>query len=374
MSDDGGMSGWEFGAAVAGAGLAFDLVPPTWVQPGGGAQGVTLIEPGHTMDSDTPPVNYAEYSTDYVNDWDSYVGQDQLKEQLRVHINAGLQTWSALDHVLLSGFAGFGKTTLAKLIAKEYGTKMSMLVPPFTPDTLYETALAMDDWEFLFIDEIHKLADHGPRAAENLLHLLEERTLYLNDGVHKLASFTVIGATTDRDKLPETIIDRFPIKPVFKPYTESELMRIAHNFMKYYEVNLSAQTLAAIARACRGTPRLARELVQAARDIQISSGYLCTPQQLLEFKDLEPNGIGPQHRQYLVSLLTLFRQVNRQGDVMYVAGEPALISLLRETKQGLARIERFLLELGYIDRTPRGRMLTPAGIEAAQRFSTRSSW
>lgn len=370
------LNGWEFGSIVAGAGLAFDLAPPL-----GRQQEPTQIiiqgQPGHTMDSDTPPINYESFSTDYVADWDAYVGQEQLKHQLSVHIESASQTGEPLDHVLLSGFAGYGKTTLAKLIAKRYNSEgipqMTMLVPPFTPNTLYQTALDMDDYDFLFIDEIHKLADNGPRAAENLLHLLEEGTLYLNDGVHKLRAFTVIGATTDRDKLPETIIDRFPIKPVFKPYSESELLRIAFNFTKFYNVRLNASTMVAIAKACRGTPRLARELVQSARDLQISSGYECQPDQLLKFKDLEPNGVGPQHRQYLISLYELFRQETKNG-VIYVAGEAAMISLLRETKNGLARIERFLLELGYIDRSPRGRMLTQRGIQAAQKYSSRGGW
>jgi Holliday junction DNA helicase RuvB len=371
------LNGWEFGSLVAGVGLAFDLAPPLGNQQQQ-QQVVYQGQPGHTMDADTPPANYQSFTKEYVETWEDYVGQEQLKHQLSVHIDSASWSCEPLDHVLLSGFAGYGKTTLAKLIAGRYNPddnvpQMTMLVPPFTPDTLYQTALEMDDYEFLFIDEIHKLADNGPRAAENLLHLLEEGTLYLNDGIHRLADFTVIGATTDRDKLPETIIDRFPIKPVFKPYSDSEMLRIAFNFTKYYKIKLLPATMVAIAKASRGTPRLARELVQAARDIQIYSGVDCQPDALLGFKDLEPNGLGPQHRHYLVSLYGLFRQETKNG-VIYVAGESAMLSLLRETKNGLARIERFLLELGYIDRSPRGRMLTQAGIKAAQEFQARGGW
>lgn len=259
-------------------------------------------------------------------------------------------------------------TTLARLVADELGVRCVMLVPPFSAAALHQAALGMNDGEVLFIDEIHKLADQGPRAAENLLHLMEEGVLYLDDGVHPLAEFCLMGATTDPGKLPETIVDRFVVKPYFDAYTAEHMVRIVKNFCNYYCFQLPPETMVAIAKASRGTPRVARELVRAAKALQTATGEAVRPEQLLEFKRFEPDGTMPQHRAYLTALYTLFGRDGKRGRE-FIAGEAALMSLLRESKTGLARLERFLLERGLIDRTPRGRRLTERGVLAAYNYA-----
>lgn len=320
-------------------------------------------------EKDMPFINAANAAPEYVKDWDSYVGQEPMKAQLMIHINATIQRWGTLPHVLLaSGMPGVGKTTLARLIAKELGGRLTMLVPPFSKTALYEAAMQMNDGEFLFIDEIHKLADHGPAAAENLLHILEERVLYLEGGVHKLCEFTVIGATTDADKLPETIVDRFEIKPFFQPYSLPELVRITKNFADFFGTTVPPKTMVAIAKACRGTPRIARELVIAVRDVQSATGDWCTPEALYAFKEIEPDGTTRQHKAYLKAMYQFFGREEHDGTWSYTAGEASMMSLLRENKQGIARLERFLIENGLVDRTPRGRRLTPLGIKRARQY------
>lgn len=320
--------------------------------------------------AEAPFIDAAPYGPPrYVQSWEDYVGQESVKRELEVYLDEAIATCGVMPHTLLaSGVAGTGKTTLARLIADELGVRCVMLVPPFSAAALHQAALGMNDGEVLFIDEIHKLADHGPRAAENLLHLMEDGVLYLDDGVRPLAEFCLVGATTDPGKLPETIIDRFVIKPHFEPYTAEHMVRIVKNFCNYYSFQLQPETMVAIAKASRGTPRVARELVRAAKALQTSTGEPVGPEQLLAFKRFEPDGTTPQHRAYLTALYRLFGRDSEHGRE-YIAGEAAMLSLLRESKTGLARLERFLLERGLIDRTPRGRRLTDRGVLAAYNYA-----
>lgn len=291
--------------------------------------------------------------------WDRFIGQDRLKSQLQVHMDSAKKRGVPLQHVLLaSGWPGVGKTELSKAIAQRLDVDMTMMVPPLSKATLIEaTRDIAESGGVLFIDEIHKIADGGVKNAEILLHLLEEGIIY--DGMiqHNRYNITVIGATTDRDKLPETIVDRFPIKPEFDPYSIEELALISARFEGLNGIELPFETTLGIAKASRGTPRFVRELVESARDIYIARGEYPTIDELLEFKQLEPNGIGIQHKRYLQLMVEKFSK----PDGTSIAGAETLRVMLRETPNGLMRIERFLVEQGLLDYTPRGRMLTARG-------------
>lgn len=317
-----------------------------------------------------PPqlVNAADHELEGPQSWDSFIGQDRVKVQLRVHIDSAVRRGKALDHVLLaSGMPGVGKTTLAHLIAKEMDAFLMKLVPPFHKDTLVEAASELRDGDVLFIDEIHKMADNGPQMAELLLHALEEGRMYTDDGAVQLADITIIGATTDAGKLPETILDRFVIKPHFEPYTVWDLSLITAQFTGRYAAPIDDEVIIAIAGACRGVPRVARELVMAGRDLSIHYERSCTPRELFEFKQMDPDGMTVAHHRYLLALYRNFGRKSGHG-VEYIAGEASLRKVLRETKGGLENLERFLLEQGLIDQTPSGRRLTEEGIRRAHHY------
>ena len=319
------------------------------------------------------PVNFLDFAkTNMPQDWDDYIGQEPLKRQVAVHIASAKHRKAPLPHTLLaSGYPGVGKTTLARLIAKTMGVQIIELVPPFNIYTLVDAASMLGDGDILFIDEIHKLADSGKRGAEILLKVLEERVAFLPDGdVVQLNDITVIGATTDRDKLPEPVLDRFKIKPYFQAYTWPELSMIAVSFAFRHDSDdvVDDEMAAWMGAACRGTPRILEEMVLAQRDLSIALGRTATPQELLDFIEVEDDGLSRVHIHYLTALYQYFARETKDGEVEYIIGEAAIQQILRETKQGIQRIEAFLVERGLIDRTPRGRRLTEMGIARAEEF------
>lgn len=318
------------------------------------------------------PINNLDFTTvDMPADWDSYIGQEPLKKQLAIYINSAQQRGVPLPHTLLaSGYPGVGKTTMARLIAQTMGKRIIEIVPPFNIYALVEAAEDLEDGDILFIDEIHKLADNGARGAEILLKVLEDHVAYLPDGdVVPLAKITVIGATTERDKLPEPVVDRFKIKPYFQAYSEEDLDRIAIKFAYRHEAEdaVTNDLACAMSEACRGTPRIIEEMVMAARDLALHFGRPATPEEMLQFLEVEPDGLTRVHIHYLTALRQYFAR-ERGEEIEYIVGEPAIMQILRETKNGIGRIERFLVERGLIDRTPRGRRLTDLGIARAEEF------
>lgn len=323
-------------------------------------------------DKTIQPVNALDYTTGPPASWDSYVGQAPLKRKIATHIRSAQMRGERLPHILLaSGYPGVGKTTMARLIAQTMQVKIIELVPPFNIYTLVEAAKQLDDHDILFIDEIHKLADTGKRGAEILLKVLEDGVAFLPDGTTvEFADITVIGATTDRDKLPEPVIDRFKIQPYFQAYSDEELFKITlmFAFRMRCEDLVDDEPAAAIALACRGTPRICEEMVIAARDLHYSLNRNCTGDELLEFLEVEHDGLTRTHIHYLTALYQYYGRETKDGGWEYIVGEAAMQQILRETKPGIGRIERFLVEQGLIDRTPRGRRLTARGIQRAREF------
>jgi Holliday junction DNA helicase RuvB len=323
----------------------------------------------------TPQQDYTPFRTESTPEWDEYVGQEALKRQIRVAINGAKARGERLEHVLLaSGMPGVGKTTMARIIAKEMGVRMVELVPPFNSEGLALKARELGDGDILFIDEIHKLADNGKRGAEILLKLLEDHVVPVGHELVQIADITVVGATTDVDMLPEPVIDRFKITPEFEPYSFTDLMNITMNFMgklKYEFVPDSSdnELIMRIAKACKRTPRRCEKFVMAARNLAVEFGRHPTAEEVLEFTQIEPDGMERKDIKYLLTMLRQGRRTRANGDVEYIAGEALLMSTLRETKNGVQRIERFLLEQGYLERTPSGRRLTEEGIETAMYFA-----
>jgi len=319
------------------------------------------------------PVNALDFTTTTTPaDWEAFIGQEPLKRQIMVYLKSAQARGDRLPHILLaSGYPGVGKTAIARLIAQTMGVKIIELVPPFNVYTLVDAATQLGDGDILFIDEIHGLANHGKRGAEILLKVLEDGVAYMPDGeVVVFNNITVIGATTDRDKLPEPVVDRFKVKPYFGAYTLGQLSSIAVTFAFKHQCDdrVDDDLAVSIGEACRGTPRIIEEMVLAARDLSFTLGRDCTAEELLEFLEVEADGLTRVHIHYLTAMRQYFARETKDGGIEYIVGEAAIQQILRETKQGIGRIERFLVERGLVDRTPRGRRLTARGIERAEEF------
>ena len=325
-----------------------------------------------------PIQNAAEHTTLYTPDsWDDFIGQDKLKRQLLVHIAYAQNTRTPLPHVLLaSGSPGVGKTTIARMIAQAMDAEIIELVPPFNIYTLVEAAEQLTDGDVIFADEVHRLAQSGKKGAEILLKVMEDHVAFLPNGeTVELPLLTVVGATTDKDLLPETIIDRFKIKPYFEAYTLTDMQVIScmmgtrhgcQDMMTDQDFLLTGY----IAQASRQTPRISEELVLAARALTAAyGGMFPTPGQLYDFVDVQYDGLTRAHVHYLTTLFERFARPVGHSGVEYLAGESTMQAALRETKQGLGRLERDLIAAGLLELTPRGRLLTDAGRVRAEGLS-----
>jgi Holliday junction resolvasome RuvABC ATP-dependent DNA helicase subunit len=314
-----------------------------------------------------------------VSGWDSYIGQQPLKDAFHTKIAAADARGKRLPHSLLAtGMPGAGKTTIAQVVADDFGVRMVKLVPPFTIETLWEAAQTMNDWEILFIDEIHML---DRRMQDCLLTIMEEGRLYIQDDVIDLAEFSVFGATTDADLLADAVISRFAFRPDtgarFVPYTDQDCYEIAKNFAspRNLNVDLSEDTLRAIAGAAQGTPRIVRDMVDAAGDLLAAHGDV-TGEQVLASMGVEPDGLTHNHRAYLTWVYQFGRRQKTDKDgfiveVKYMAGQRTLETALRLPSAGVFRIERLLIDRGLVTKEGAGRRLTDRGILRAIEFIER---
>lgn len=280
-----------------------------------------------------------------VQDWEDFVGQPLLKERLEVHIAAAMHDQRPLEHVLLTGPLGSGKTSMARLIAARCHDPILELTMPIDRKTLIRE---FDNWTggILFLDEIHAQKDQ-----EMLLPLLTEGYILDAQGrKHQRGWLTVVAATTERDKVIKTLYSRFSITPEFEPYSDVELGLIVTRMAIQAEVALDQETAVALGRASGGIPRNAEHLVLAARALQVT-GRPVTTGTILEFCQTDPDGLTVLHKRHLDIL-------HDQGDR---ASEKTLCTLLDLSGVAVRDLERLLLHKKFITYTPTGRTLTALG-------------
>lgn len=296
-----------------------------------------------------------------------YVGQENFKENLKIFIHAAKNRDEPLDHILLYGPPGLGKTTLAYVIANEMGTSIRLINGPSIEKTGELAAIlsTMNEGDILFIDEIHRL----PRVVEEILYeAMEDYKLTFLSGrdedarniTIRLKPFTLVGATTKPGDLSSPLRDRFGIVNRLEYYTIDELVRIVERTSRVFNLPIDKDAAELIAMRSRGTPRIANRIYRRVRDFASFSNMdhvdkKVTEDALVRLR-IDNLGLDEIDIRYLTALIKRFNG----GPV----GLETLSSTIGEEVRNLEEVyEPYLLKLGLINKTPRGRVATNKAYE-----------
>jgi Holliday junction DNA helicase RuvB len=297
----------------------------------------------------------------------AFIGQDKARANLAVFIEAAAAREEALDHVLFVGPPGLGKTTLAQIVARELGVNFRATSGPVIAKAGDLAALLtnLEPRDVLFIDEIHRL---NPAVEEILYPAMEDFQLDLIIGEGPaarsvkidLAPFTLIGATTRAGLLTNPLRDRFGIPVRLNFYSEAELEQIVNRGARVLGLSMSADGANEIARRARGTPRIAGRLLRRVRDFAHVDGAKSvdrkTADRALGELEVDAAGLDAMDRRYLSTIAG-----NYAGGPVGVDTLAAALSEPRDAIEDI--IEPFLIQQGFIQRTPRGRLLTAAAFK-----------
>jgi len=307
------------------------------------------------------------------------VGQAKVKRLLARMVGVAQSRNRPLDHVLLVGRSGTGKTTFAHVLANELGAEVYQLEAPVSMDTLLELREVMREGDILFLDEVHQQAVQDRRGRQSstqpevLFSIMEDRTIPTGQGVLPFPHITIMGATTDEGALPDAFLNRFPIRPALDPYTEDDMTLIAARNADALRIVVTDEVARMFARASRGVPR---EVNNYIRNAAMLTDSLVTrelaSEVLHDLNGVTEDGLTRDMQGTLVYLFKHCRSITGQHEVQYKASVQSIATAIgksRDTKAVQLRIEPYLIERGYLQVGHGGRKLTEAGILRAMELS-----
>jgi Holliday junction DNA helicase RuvB len=276
--------------------------------------------------------------------WDDYVGQKRLKARLMIHVKAAIIENRELDHMLLCGPPGVGKSALARLIAEQVGDPFHVKMMPMKEKAFLN--FCRDNTGVVLIDEIHAAST----KFQEMLQGIQEGVLHFDGKTVDVHHLTFIAATTQPENVIAPLWDRFLIKPEWEDYADDEMAEIVAGMARRANVALPDEVALGLARAAGGTPRIAGSLIAAGRSLA-AIGETLTVESILDLAEIDVDGLSSRHMNYLRSLSEL-------GET---AGLSSLCSMLQLSQTVVEGLERLLIKRNFIRKDATGRNLTDHG-------------